>query len=113
MSGFAVIDLETTGFAYNNTDRVCEIGVVLVDADGCREDSWTTLVNPQRNLGAQHVHRIDATDARMAPVFADVVGDLTDLLVGRCRKRTTARSALRFWWPSMHGPGGRLASRRT
>ncbi len=52
MSGFAVIDLETTGFAYNNTDRVCEIGVVLVDgalfnAAGRREDSWTTLVNPQ------------------------------------------------------------------
>jgi DNA polymerase III epsilon subunit-like protein len=31
MSGFAVIDLKTTGFAYNATDRVCEIGVVLVD----------------------------------------------------------------------------------
>ncbi len=25
MTGFAVIDLETTGFAYNHTDRVCEI----------------------------------------------------------------------------------------
>ncbi len=83
MSGFAVIDLETTGFAYNHTDRVCEIGVVLVAPDGGREGSWTTLVNPQRDLGAQHVHRIDATDARIAPVFADVVGDLTDLLAGR------------------------------
>ena len=29
MSGFTVIDLETTGFAYRHTDRVCEIGVVL------------------------------------------------------------------------------------
>jgi len=29
------------------------------------------------------VHRINATDARIAPVFADVVGDLTDLLAGR------------------------------
>ena len=34
MGGFAVIDLETAGFAYNANDRVCEIGVVLVDADG-------------------------------------------------------------------------------
>ncbi len=83
MSGFAVIDLETTGFAYNANDRVCEIGVVLVAPDGRREDSWTTLVNPQRDLGAQHIHRIDATDARMAPRFADVVGDLTGLLAGR------------------------------
>jgi len=83
MSGFAVIDLETTGFAHNANDRVCEIGVVLVDGAGRREHSWTTLINPQRDLGAQHMHRIDATDARMAPVFADVVGDLTGLLAGQ------------------------------
>jgi len=49
MSGFAVIDLETTGFAYHHTDRVCEIGVVLVAPDGGREDCWSTLVNPQRD----------------------------------------------------------------
>ena len=49
MQGFAVIDLETTGFAYNANDRVCEIGVVLVDGAGRREHSWTTLVNPQRD----------------------------------------------------------------
>ncbi len=29
------------------------------------------------------MHRIDATDARIAPVFADVVGDLMFLLAGR------------------------------
>jgi DNA polymerase-3 subunit epsilon len=37
MPGFAVIDLETTGFAYNHTDRICEIGVVLLDPHGNRE----------------------------------------------------------------------------
>ncbi len=72
-----------TGFAYNHTDQVCEFGVVLVAPDGRREDSWTTLVNPQRDLGAQHVHRIDATEARIAPTFDRIVGDLTDLLAGR------------------------------
>ena len=30
MSGFAVIDLAATGFAYTHGDRFCEIGVVLV-----------------------------------------------------------------------------------
>ena len=30
MSGFAVIDLETTGFAYTHADRICEVAVVLV-----------------------------------------------------------------------------------
>ncbi|NYI42633.1 hypothetical protein [Demequina lutea] len=59
MSGFAVIDLETTGFAYNANDRVCDLRL-LVGPDGRREDSWTTLINPQRDLGAQHIHRIDA-----------------------------------------------------
>ncbi len=47
MTGFAVIDLETTGFAYNRTDRVCDLRI-LVDPDGRREHAWTTLVNPQR-----------------------------------------------------------------
>ena len=83
MAGFAVIDLETTGFAYNATDRICEVGVVLVDPAGHREGTYTTLVNPQRDLGAQHVHRIDATDARVAPRFDQIVGDLTDLLARR------------------------------
>jgi len=52
MSGFAVIDLETTGFAYNANDRVCEIGVVLLDRHVQREYAWTTLVNPQRDRAA-------------------------------------------------------------
>ena len=66
MSGFAVIDLETTGFAYNHTDRVCEIGVVLVAPDGRREDCagppWSIPngTAPSDNAGAQQVHRIDA-----------------------------------------------------
>lgn len=83
MPGFAVIDLETTGFAYNGADRICEIGIVLVDPDGQREDCYTTLVNPQRDLGAQHIHHIDATDARVAPTFDLIVGDITELVAGR------------------------------
>lgn len=83
MSGFAVIDLETTGFAYNGNDRVCEIGVVLLDPEGNREGSYSTLINPQRDLGAQHIHGIAATDARVAPTFEAIVGDLTELLAGR------------------------------
>jgi DNA polymerase-3 subunit epsilon len=83
MPGFAVIDLETTGFAYNHTDRICEIGVVLLDPHGNREGTYSTLVNPQRDLGAQHIHGIDATDARLAPTFAQIIGDLTEVLAGR------------------------------
>jgi DNA polymerase-3 subunit epsilon len=32
MGGFAVIDLETTGFAYTHADRICEIAVILVES---------------------------------------------------------------------------------
>lgn len=83
MSGFAVVDVETTGFAYNGLDRICEIAVVLVDREGRPEDTYTTLVNPQRDLGAQHIHHIDARDARVAPKFEDIAGDLAALLEGR------------------------------
>lgn len=83
MSGYAVIDLETTGFAYNGNDRVVEIGVVHLNDDGRQEGEWTTLVNPKRDLGAQHIHGIDATDARIAPSFEEIAGDLVDVLAGR------------------------------
>ena len=83
MTGYAVIDLETTGFAYNGNDRVVEIGVVHLDRDGRPEGVWTTLVNPKRDLGAQHIHGIDATDARIAPTFEEIAGDLVDILAGR------------------------------
>ncbi|WNM26394.1 exonuclease domain-containing protein [Demequina capsici] len=83
MSGFAVVDLETTGFAYNSRDRICEVAVVLVDRDGRQEGTYSTLVNPQRDLGAQHVHGISARDARLAPTFDLIAGDLASLLAGR------------------------------
>lgn len=83
MAGFAVIDVETTGFAYAKHDRICEIGVVLLSPDGQVEHTYTTLVNPQRDLGAQHIHGIDATEARFAPTFEAIVGDLSELVAGR------------------------------
>ncbi|WP_062076564.1 exonuclease domain-containing protein [Demequina globuliformis] len=96
MAGYAVIDVETTGFAYKTTDRICEVAVVLLDREGRREDSYSTLVNPQRDLGAQHIHRIDATDARLAPTFERISGDLTALLGGRTLVAHNAPFDMRF-----------------
>ena len=59
---FAVIDFETTGLVPERTDRVVEIGVVLTDDDGLIEHEWTTLINPHRDVGATHIHRIDCGD---------------------------------------------------
>lgn len=83
MPGFAVVDVETTGFAFDTTDRICEIGIVLLDPEGHVEDEYVTLVNPQRDLGAQRIHGIDATEARLAPTFDALAGDIMDLLRGR------------------------------
>ncbi|MGW6004368.1 exonuclease domain-containing protein [Oerskovia enterophila] len=83
MPGFAVIDLETTGFSPRQHDRIAEVAVVLTDTAGRVQDEWCTLVNPERDLGPQHVHGISAADVSLAPTFAVVAPHLARLLEGR------------------------------
>ncbi|MEU7820801.1 exonuclease domain-containing protein [Catellatospora sp. NPDC049133] len=77
---YAVIDVETTGLRTTWHDRICEIAVVHVDASGRITGDWSSLVNPERDLGPQHVHGITAAEARRAPVFADLAGQIGALL---------------------------------
>ena len=81
--GFAVIDFETTGLFPGGHDRVVEIAVVHVDAGGAVTGQWDTLVNPGRDLGPQHIHRIRSADVLNAPSFADIAPRLVELLSGR------------------------------
>ncbi|GAB3460330.1 exonuclease domain-containing protein [Actinophytocola sediminis] len=82
--GYAVVDVETTGlFAGRWHNRIAEIGIVLVGRDGAITDEWSTLVNPERDLGPQHVHGIQASDVRLAPTFADIAPDVAMFLKGR------------------------------
>ncbi|HZE39325.1 MAG TPA: 3'-5' exonuclease, partial [Stackebrandtia sp.] len=78
---YAVIDLETTGLF--NRDRVVEIAIVHADSHGEVTGSWHTLVNPHRDLGPQSCHGVRAADARRAPDFAQIAGDVARLLAGR------------------------------
>lgn len=78
-----MIDLETTGFSPRQHDRIAEVAVVLTDAVGRVQDEWCTLVNPERDLGPQHVHGISAADVGLAPTFAVVAPHLARLLEGR------------------------------
>lgn len=81
MSKFAVIDVETTGFG--RVDRIVEIGVVVLDrASGEVVDEFDTLVNPQRDVGATHIHGITATMLEAAPTFEDIAGTLARVLGG-------------------------------
>ena len=83
MSGYAVIDLETTGFAAWKSDRVVEIAVVLVSEHGQIEDEWATLVNPGRDLGPTHIHGISAAEVIGAPPFADLAPRVLAAVSGR------------------------------
>ncbi|MFJ3957946.1 exonuclease domain-containing protein [Arthrobacter sp. NPDC090010] len=91
-AGFAVVDVETTGLFPGARDRIAEIAVVHVDPDGRMTDRWETLVNPQRDLGPQHIHGIRAEEILDAPLFGEIVPEL----VGRLRGRTLVAHNVRF-----------------
>ncbi|QDS93867.1 DNA polymerase III PolC-type [Roseimaritima multifibrata] len=69
-SGFAVVDVETTGFGKG--DRVIEIGIVLLDHSLRFVDEYETLIDPERDLGPTHVHGITPKMISMAPSFSEV-----------------------------------------
>jgi len=67
--GYAVIDVETTGLRPSWNDRIIEIGIVHTDLAGRVTGQWSTLINPERDLGPQRVHGISSSDIRHAPTF--------------------------------------------
>ena len=78
----AFIDLETTGATITG-DRITEIGVVEVDADGVRE--WSQLVNPGMRI-PEFIERLTGISNEMvagAPSFADVADEVQQRLKGR------------------------------
>lgn len=93
---FAVIDFETTGIMPSYHHRVVEIGVTHVDDEGTITGRWETLVNPQRDLGPQHIHGIRAADILDAPLFSDIAGEFAELLQGRVFAAHNAAFDLRF-----------------
>jgi len=80
---YAVIDVETTGLRASWHDRIIEIAVVRVDEHGRVQDEWCSLINPNRDLGPQHIHGISAAEAGRAPAFAQLAGHISELLRGR------------------------------
>lgn len=80
---YAVIDLETTGLRPGRHDKVVEVAVVQLDATGTVMREWCTLVNPDRDLGPQHIHGIQTAEILDAPTFGQIAGHLAQLLAGR------------------------------
>ncbi|WP_410659620.1 exonuclease domain-containing protein [Amycolatopsis sp. lyj-112] len=81
--GYAVVDTETTGILPGFHHRVAEIAVVHVDHAGSITNEWSTLVNPDRDLGPQAIHGIRAAEVRQAPRFEQFAGDILELFRGR------------------------------
>ncbi len=81
-AGYAVIDLETTGFQAAGPDRIVEIGIVRIDASGRHLGAFETLIDPGRSPGPSTVHGITKDMLRQAPTFAEVAGSVLAWLSG-------------------------------
>ena len=79
---FSVLDVETTGIFPTRHDRIVEVAVVVVEADGRIQDEYSSLVNPNRDVGPTRVHGIAASDVASAPSFQTIAGDVLDRLRG-------------------------------
>ncbi len=80
--GFAVIDLETTGFDAAGRDRIVEVAIVRTDATGRELGVYETLVNPGRAVTASAVHRITDAMVHDAPTFPEIADSLLAWLDG-------------------------------
>lgn len=80
-SGYAVIDLETTGFG--GADRIIEIGIAFLSPALELEGTWETLVQPNRDVANSHIHKLTPTELRDAPTWEEVAPVLAKLLNGR------------------------------
>lgn len=107
MGHFAVIDLETTGISTSHHHRIIEIAIVLLDKSGKEIETWSTLVNPKRDVSATEIHGITASDIFAAPSFEDIAGKVASLLKGnvlvshnyRFDSSFLSAEFARFGWP--------------
>ncbi|MCB0540647.1 MAG: 3'-5' exonuclease, partial [Bacteroidetes bacterium] len=76
----AFFDLETTGTNIA-TDRIVEIGIVIMQIDGTKEE-YRYLINPTIPIPieASLVHGIYDKDVLTQPTFADYANELFELL---------------------------------
>ncbi|MGH3522898.1 MAG: exonuclease domain-containing protein, partial [Mycobacterium sp.] len=81
-AGWAVIDVETSGFR-PGTARIISLAALALDADGRVEQSVVSLLNPGVDPGPTHVHGLTATMLEDQPQFVDIAGDVVELLRGR------------------------------
>lgn len=82
-AGFAVIDVETTGFSPKRGDRIVEIAIVHVSPSGEVEEVWESLIDPGRDVGPTRIHGIEAHHVVDAPRFVELGPRVLNLLANR------------------------------
>jgi DNA polymerase III subunit epsilon len=80
--GWAVIDVETTGFQPGHA-RVISLAALALDAEGRVEQSVVSLLNPGVDPGPTHVHGLTAAMLEDQPTFDEIAPDVVALLKGR------------------------------
>ncbi|SEH59633.1 DNA polymerase-3 subunit epsilon [Mycolicibacterium rutilum] len=81
-AGWAVVDVETSGFRPGQA-RIVSIAALALGDDGNVEHSLYSLLNPGVDPGPTHVHGLTAEMLDGQPTFADIVDHLVELLDGR------------------------------
>src|SRR6201988_4725260 len=81
-AGWAVIDVETSGFRPGQS-RIISVAALGLDDDGQVQQSVVSLLTPGVDPGPTHVHGLTAAMLEDHPQFADIVGDLAEVLRGR------------------------------
>jgi DNA polymerase-3 subunit epsilon len=77
---YVVLDTENTGTM--KADRIVEIALVAFKGTEVIEE-WSTLVNPQRDVGKTNIHGITASMVSSAPIFLDVINDIFRIINNR------------------------------
>jgi DNA polymerase-3 subunit epsilon len=81
-AGWAVVDVETSGFRPGQA-RIVSVAALAISDDGNVERSVSSLLDPGVDPGPTHVHGLTAEMLAGQPTFADVVGDVIEVLRGR------------------------------
>ena len=95
---YAVLDVETTGLS-TNTDKIVEIGIVLVD-DGVTS-TFHSFVNPEMHIpaAASRVNHIYDADVETSPTYAEIAPAVYNKLSGYTLIAHNAQFDTRF----LHG----------
>jgi DNA polymerase-3 subunit epsilon len=90
VTGFAVVDVETTGL-FPTRDRVVELAIVHLDSGARVTSEFSTLIDPRRDIGPTRIHGIRASDVTGAPTFPAAAETIGRLLAGRVLVAHNAR----------------------